>query len=755
MRNFILSTALIMTSACTNSFDNNMNEMALICGEGYDPQKSYILVTDAAQTEKLGLVSLPKDLTPLTAKGCIERPTSGEVFVTNVERTEGVWVNASSKDKVQLVPLATRKLPTACNSVVHGDGRGFTLKFELEEIDRMHEMQNIKVQLKSLTTGELINAWSPRRVEKTTTFDFDENQPMLAGEYLLLAEIKDELSGTLSVSECSLRVDYSELLISPAESIKTRRMYNGQEVLLVQPGYNVNFYVHEGFRDVGIDYCMKRIDTADVRPDIAEEHLRCETTQDFLSTKSQSLDEGFWVLNYRGQRGLVQNAWQHAIFLVDKVCTGSFTSIRELEGRACTTIKGSLTISDLTDENIVTLDSIGVVFGNIDLNHNRAQLSNVFANLSQVFGSVTISTNMTTNLNGFKALNQIIGDLTIAYNNLAIEMKGFENLEMISGNLNFTHHPYLELMEGFQNLKMVEKGIEIENVNIKTLEFLPNLELIGILTLRDLPLTHLSGLKSLRTLGQLDLQKLGNIKDFKGFATIGSMMGLNIIEMENLQSIIDLSVLSIRDITIADCPNLIFGTTPKSPITVVSSLNITRIRMIEDFSSLIFSNEFRYFSLYSTQLQSLKGLEEIVELDFLNLIDVHGHIDLRSFERLKKLIKIEITETSVTRVGELPSLVEVREILISKNSNLTSLPEFAKGISVGKLGIFENPKLEGLKPLLNIASLAIGAEIHSSACLDSSVTNHLKDVILSEHDFESNPIDSRFDFRQGPECPAL
>lgn len=620
MRCIILGLILASTSACTGVFHNKMNEMALICGEGYDSGKSYIVVTGSQQAENLGLISLPKDSTPLTAKGCLERPQAGDVFVTNLERTEGVWVTANSKDKVELIPLAPRKLPAACNSVVHGDGRGFTLRFDLDEKNREREMQTIGVQLKKMESREAIASWSPRTLEKTTAFDFDEARPLLAGEYLLVAEIKDELSAASSVSECSLRVDYSELLISPAESIKTRRTYNGQEVLLVQPGYNVNFYVHEGFRDVAIEYCLKRLKTSDVRPDMATEHLRCETTQDFLNTKSEGLDEGFWVLNYRGQRGLVQNAWQHAVFLVDKVCLGAFTSMKDFEGKACTTIRGSIKISDLTEENAALLDSVGVVFGNVAFERNRIKNLDVLNNLTQIFGNFSVDSNSSESLEGFRSLNQVMGDVLISHNNYIKILSGFDNLQVVSGSLEINFNVSIESITGFSSLKFIERNVALREVPIKNLSFLGSLELVDSLNLDGLTeLESLGGLESLKKINKIFIKDVSSLTNLSGFKAVDIIDELNIRSMENLSKISDFAVKSIKNLMIYECPSLAFGGSEAVPIQIKSAMNITDVKLIQGLEEFTFSDEFRYLLIDSAQVLSMKGVESVAELKFLTL----------------------------------------------------------------------------------------------------------------------------------------
>ncbi|RZA24883.1 MAG: hypothetical protein EOP10_08535, partial [Proteobacteria bacterium] len=498
---------------------NKIDEMALLCGEGYVTGKDYILISDPKQSAQLNLVTVPKDSTVLTQKGCLERPSGGEVFVTNPDRSSGSWISAQSKDRVVLEPLAASRLPSACNSVVHGDGRGFTLGFDVDSGSKNKSMQTVAVHLRSVTSDEVIASWDARGLEKTLAFEFNAAKPVLSGEYKLMAVIKDDLSGAVSQSQCLLRLDYSELLVSPAEKINTRRKYNGVEVLVVQPGYNVNFYVHEGFRDVSIEYCLKKVSFSDVREILDPTVIKCDKPIDFLRSKSESLEDGFWVLNYRGQRGLVQNIWQHSFFLVENLCAGNIDSVESLRGRNCTVIRGNMDLADLTEENAFLLDMIGEVYGDITLRFSEAKSLKILNSLSQMVGNISIHYNSAETFDGFNTLRYLQGTIALSENQNLAYLNILQDLEIITGSLEISSPNILSEITPFKSLHSVQLQVMLSSLPLKSFKIFPVLRKVKHLALFQLGLIDMECFSALTDYKSF---AFGNNPQFRSFKGIGS-----------------------------------------------------------------------------------------------------------------------------------------------------------------------------------------------------------------------------------------
>jgi len=678
VRSFLIYTlTVVVLGGCTSRLNNSIDDLALLCGKGYEPGKTYIKVSDATQmispmSPKLELLTIPKDKFPITERGCIERPKQDEIYVTNSSRTSGTWISSTSNKSVELTPIKPANLPSACDSVVHGDGRGFTLHFRLDENAETRHLQSIEVKLQTMATGEKIGSWESRPLEQTNTFKFSEDKAVLTGEYRLLSDIKDAISGVSITSECTLRIDYSALLISPAESVKTKRIYNHQEVLLVEPGYNVNFYVHEGYKDVSIEYCLKKITSMDLSNTISAPLLKCETTLDFLNSKAIGLDEGFWLLNYRGQRGLVQNAWQHAVFLVDKVCSGTFDSIASLQGRSCTTIKGSLSTPDLTLENMHELDSIGAIFGAVDISTNDIKIFNALPNLGEVFGDMRISVNGTSQVRGFENLRRIHGDFTISG---SIEgFDAFNYLETVTGTFSFMASVKSPNFSDFANLRTVEGSVEIGNLADSTLNLLKNLEVASELKFdRVYKLSNLNGFEKIR---QLDSLSIMDCPDFESFTGLRGLNSINKVVLSDLPSLKDFSTFqtsTINQLDIQNTRNLKSFASSLGNLRVLKSFRMRGQNDILDLKTVQFGDFFEDLEIYSDALISLDGMEYFERLKSVKL-SIPTVTTLENFHNLVEIGTIEILGSGISSLDGLAKLKKVSiSMVLRNNQNLVSL----------------------------------------------------------------------------------
>ncbi len=723
----VVGLLLLMVSlSCSSSFVNKIDEMALLCGEGYVTGKDYILISDPKQSAQLNLVTVPKDSTVLTQKGCLERPSGGEVFVTNPDRSSGSWISAQSKDRVVLEPLAASRLPSACNSVVHGDGRGFTLGFDVDSGSKNKSMQTVAVHLRSVTSDEVIASWDARGLEKTLAFEFNAAKPVLSGEYKLMADIKDDLSGAVSQSECLLRLDYSELLVSPAEKINTRRKYNGVEVLVVLPGYSVNFYVHEGFRDVSIEYCLKKVSLAEIREVLGEEILKCDSTAEFLKSKSESFQDGFWVLNFRGKRGLVQNAWQHNVFLVDKVCTGDVESVESLNGKFCTVIRGNMYLNDLDNFNKSNLDTIGEVFGDIKISNSEENPQRVFPNLSQLYGDISISRNDFQSFDGFNALRFVQGSINIEGNDNLTTIKTIESLERISGDLSIGPCRSLTEIRPFKSLLTVQKQIVLTELPLEDLGMFPVLTTLTHLALFDLNIVDLKGLETLTDYKSLTFSRNPQFVNFYGIGTgPNSLDQIRLGEMPLFDSFDGLASHEVKKLDLYDLPELknLFSRDLKISVLEDLVINKTNLESLVDFE---LPSKLWTLSISSSPIKNYLSLRSIEDIAWLSLADV----PIESFDFLSALRQVSYLEVSKTRLVDFTRSsgveISVSSITATENSSLKSL----NGLRHSRIlstSIKQNPAMNNFEFLKYVDSLR-DLKVESSHCLEKSVVDHLNGV---------------------------
>lgn len=719
--------------------------MAFQCGAGYDPDKAYIKIHDPANNESRSkLIVLTENDVAITEKGCLERPKA-RLFVTNTERSAGIWVAPDSANNLKLEALDRVDLPAACNSVVHGNGTGFTLNFDLPNQRPNRELQSLEVRLFHFSSGEEIYSWQSRTLESANFFAFHQEKPILSGEYRLVATVADRVSTAQSKSECTLRLDDSNLYISPADKIADKRSYNGQEVLIVQPGYNLNFYVHEGFRDVKIGYCLKPLPIGDIAPVMSARNLECLDPQDFLKTKSETLNEGFWILNYKGQRGLVETAWKHAIFLIEKTCYGNFNSVASLRGLNCTMIKGNLELKDLTNDNQRELDTIGRIAGSISIENTAVSRLDIFPNLQDVFGDIKISINrQLTEIRGFSSLSFLLGRLNMNGNNVT-KIDAFQKLHIITGDVFIMDFPKLLEIAPFKQLRTIEGYATLQNLGIRNFNFLRSLQKATALSLFDLKeIDDLTGFDSLQSVQYFNISNCPSLSSLNGLPAMQSVKDLHLgplplVNLNGLGSITDL-----RDISFSDMEEFSSFLNGNHRIRISGTLNIRGNNKLKDLSELDFSPRLKTVQMSYTNIPSLKGLEKIesiarLEIEFaqsmksldgLDNVNELGTFSLTnstisdiSALRNLELVTEDMTigpDTPIDNLGGLTKLKEVRGSFTLKGLPLVDLTSLPKGLIVHKnLELSSNEELLSLEGLNHISEIGGDLMIYSASHLKS------------------------------------
>lgn len=616
---------------------------------------------------------------PITSRGCIERPEKERFFVTNQDRSAGAWVSPNSAENLKLESLKQVNLPAACNSLVHGNGGGFTLNFDWKDHEGSGGLRLVELSLFPMSGEEALTTWPFRPLEATMSFSFQKDQSLSSGEYRLVSKIKDRVSNVQSKSECILRLDDSQLLVSPADRITDRRNFNEQEVLVVQPGYNLNFYVHEGFRDVKIKYCLQPISVSEIKSQIESSYLHCEKPEDFLNSKTPTLNEGFWVLNYQGHRGQIATSWQHAIFLVEKTCTGIFDSMTSLRGLGCTSIKGNLNLSDLTDLNQRELDVIGRIAGSVTIKNTDIEILDILPNLHDILGDINIEqSERLREIRGLGSLPFVLGDVVISSNPSLQKLSAFSKVQTIAGRFILNYSPILTDVSIFQQLQSVEGTVDVTEVNLNDLSFLSSLQRASSLVLVDMMnLQNLSGLNSLARIKLLQIRGCSKLQSLRG-TQLNHMEELDLdkVELASLEGLNQ--VREVKKLYISQAPKIASLKTGGPPLLVTHLIQIFDDTSLKDLSDVDFSSVLGTVHFQRSNLASLKGLEKVTKAESIQLNDLPALKVLTGLENLRSVFYLDISNTAITDV-QLNSLEEVAgDVLLDDNPKLSSLHELKK-----------------------------------------------------------------------------
>ncbi|RYZ90755.1 MAG: hypothetical protein EOP04_02890 [Proteobacteria bacterium] len=691
VRLIFLISSLWLLVACETKLSNKIDSTVFTCGEDFPSNAEFIRLSDSIGSSKFEVLGENKDRLKVSSKGCIERPKSGKVFVTNDNRTAGYWLSPSSAEKIALEPIPQVSLPSACSTIVHGDGAGFNLNIPTDVVRDDENLRSMSLSLLSVETKGVLVEWEQRLLNPTLVYTFPKRSSIHSGEYILRAVIEDKVKATSSSSDCLLRIDNTELVVLPADEIKTKRVFSGKEILIVEPGYAVNFYIQQGFRDVAIEYCLKKIKASDVGSVGTVEP--CLDPINFLSSQSPRVDEGFWQLTFRGKRGLIQNDWQSSILLVEKVCTGDYRNTLTILQQGCTVLSGDLILDgDASLPNASDLDLIGEMFGRIQVYNMTNDKLNILPNLSQHLGAISIFNNSFKKFSGFNALKHLHGSLFVSQNSEVVEFEGFSNLMFVGTNIAIESNPKLTTINAFGALQSIQKSFSLADCRIEDLQSFKALSSVQDMNLSDLDkLKNFDGLTRLASISSLKLENLPALQSFKGLdSSFTEINKVEIVELANLISLSDLKINSIRELNIKDVPKLQSVFNSDSPVQLKEIFTLTGETEIKDLTGLKFSKKFNVIDLRDTNLSSLEGTEDIEELGSLNAENMANIGEGFQLIGLRTLEKLSFSNVGNGRFYGFDKLRSIESLSLFNRSHVMNL------------------YLDGFQSLKNITSATIG-----------------------------------------------
>lgn len=172
----------------------------------------------------------------------------------------------------------------------------------------------------------------------------------------------------------------------------------------------------------------------------------------------------------------------------------------------CTEIEGSVSIEGLSIQNLLGLNSIISIGGNLSIhaNYNLESL-NGLNNLHTIGGDLLIRSNFAIiNLYGLENLSTVLGDLWL-YNNTLQALDGLSRLDSIGGTFKISQSIELQDIQGIANLRFIGGSLEIlGNDSLANLQGFEGLRIIGghLEIYYNEKLTSLIGLDNVDSIGK-------------------------------------------------------------------------------------------------------------------------------------------------------------------------------------------------------------------------------------------------------------
>lgn len=627
----LLITALFPIS-CGPQISNKLDEMKLICGDGYDDRKQYLKVENFDSTS----ARVADSNQALTSRGCIERPKSDPLFIVSHDKSKGVWVNPDSLNSVKLENIGETTTPSVCSATVDLVSKNLTIDFESSTGWNFAYALKVQAALMDPTSPNPLASWEALDLQPKIRLPLGDLS-LSMGDYPIVATIRDELKGVATTLNCKLRIDPSALLIYPADKIKNQRIFAGHLFNVVDPGYQPTFYIQDGFKDVSIEYCLEKLDLNTLAQS-ALDKSPCESPLPFLNSSPTPLTEGIWKLKFRGQRSSIQTEWQQSSILVENICQGNFANPSEI-GNWCTGVVGTLHVgSSLSTQQAEKLSSIGFFHGKLSVESRQAKDS--FSNLIEVVGDLEIvaspnspalSTPESNTIDGFEKLEKVVGNLSLKESNV-IGVKGFSNLQSITGRLDV------------ENLRAVESFTAFAR-----------LESVGEIYLKSLStLVSIDSFRKLKKLDSLRMHNMWSLEGLKNFSELKQIKKLNLtgaFKMSDFRT-------SENDLSVTD--SIILEETEFWTLSGLLLPPSGKIRIV--------NHKGEKFSMFG----------HLPELESVSIEGVNSKISSLDIPQLKKLKDFSIKDTKVTVKNAFLNL-ENLELLWIENSGVAELPIISVG----------------------------------------------------------------------------
>lgn len=300
--------------------------------------------------------------------------------------------------------------------------------------------------------------------------------------------------------------------------------------------------------------------------------------------------------------------------------------------------------------------------------------------------------------------------------NLKILVLTFNNIEKIESIDNLS-----DLEELYLNENCIE---EIENLN--SLNNLKILDLGGNFISKIQDLDNLIHLKKLE-LGGNRISKIEGLKNLKSLEELTLDINFEISEVNGLDTLINLQVLSIEanQITkISGLENLI-----NLQKLDLSNNQITKIEKVDNLINL------NSLNLFANQISKIENLNKLSNLEVLDLS--HNQIsDIEGLDKLIKLRNLYLNENKISEIKGLDQLTNLRDFVLFRN-NISRIEGLNNLINLRGLFIGNNliSKIEGLGSLSKLKTL----ELHHNQIIKIEQLNNL--INLQKLNMEHNQIE--------------
>ncbi len=361
--------------------------------------------------------------------------------------------------------------------------------------------------------------------------------------------------------------------------------------------------------------------------------------------------------------------------------------------------EGDLVISTLEQYNNFNYE---YVFGTLTIENLDSPDLSKLNSLTDV-GGLTIRNCGITSLSGLDNLKFINKDLILANNENLESICCLNKVERVE-SLQIIDHPNLNSISGLSGIKTVNDTLRIRFApQLASLNGLQNLNKVNApFNINEVGLITLDGLQNLREVESLYLYRLENLTDAVAWSQLTQIeRSLKIEECDQLTTLSTPNLLSVNTIFLGSNPALQsvdFGTV----FTDLEFVNVGGSTQLEVIRGLENVNRIGLLSL--TELSSLEDL-----LGFSGLTEVSGNLTLDNLDTLTSFSGFgNLTSVAIEYSGNPPNYTE---FLIKRMEGITSLSGLDNLQTIGQIRIENNASLATLDGTNLQTTIPIGCRI--------------------------------------------
>lgn len=174
----------------------------------------------------------------------------------------------------------------------------------------------------------------------------------------------------------------------------------------------------------------------------------------------------------------------------------------------CTDFAGNITVNGDVS-NLLGLDAIKTVTGNIDIESDALINLSDLSNLENITGTLRISGSENLNsLIGLGKLNNVTGSIVLSNLIKLASLDGIKNIQSIGGLLTIDNCGSLQSLEGLGNLQSINSSLTISNnVNLRSLDGIESLNRVNskLAINGNESLTSIEGITNINLFSSLDI----------------------------------------------------------------------------------------------------------------------------------------------------------------------------------------------------------------------------------------------------------